>query len=103
MRRVVRRSGIAFLVLLAVGIAGYGYVQYRNPPPQLAEPNFYTYYRQQDLTPHGKVGVLVTQLFMPENFRAADYYNIALKSTQYIPWPVRELISLRTRCSWISP
>jgi protoheme ferro-lyase len=91
MRRVVRGLGIAFLALLTVGVAGYGYVRYRNPPPQLAEPNWFAYYRQQDLVPRGKVGVLVTQLFMPETFRAADYYNIALKSTQYIPWPAREL------------
>ncbi|MCP5339487.1 MAG: ferrochelatase [Steroidobacteraceae bacterium] len=91
MRRVTKRLGIAVLMLLVLGVGGYGYYRHRNVPPQLAEPNWYTYYQQQDLVPHGKVGVLVTQLFMPETFRAEDYYNIALKATQYIPWPVRAL------------
>jgi hypothetical protein len=84
--RIVVRAGVALLVLAA---AGYGYFRYRNPPPQLREPNYYTYYKTQDRKPEGKVAVLVAQLVMPEDFRPADYYNIALKSTQYIPWPAR--------------
>lgn len=90
MRRFVRALGVACVVLLVVAGVGYGYFRYRNPPPQLAEPDWYAYYQKQDKVPRGKVGVLVTQLFMPESYRAADYYNVALKSTQYIPWPVRE-------------
>ena len=91
MRRAVRVLGFSALALLSFAAAGYGYLRYRNPPPQLAEPNWFSYYKTQDTTPRGRVGVLVTQLFMPEHFRPADYYNIALKSTQYIPWPAREL------------
>jgi protoheme ferro-lyase len=75
-------------VVVVVSCAGaYGLYRYKNPPPQLAEPNHYNRYKTQDRAPVGKIGILVTQLVMPETFRAADYYNIALKSTQYIPWP----------------
>ncbi|MCS6946365.1 MAG: ferrochelatase, partial [Steroidobacteraceae bacterium] len=83
-----RLLGLALSVLL-IGAAGYGVFKYQNRPPQLREPNYYTYYRMQDKTPVGKVGVLIAQLIMPEEYRAADYHNIALKAVQYIPWPVR--------------
>ncbi len=86
---MTRRVTRVFAALAAAGLGLYGLFLYKNPPPQLKEPNYFTYYRMQDRTPQGKVAILVTQLLMPEDFRAADYYNIALKSTQYIPWPIR--------------
>jgi protoheme ferro-lyase len=85
-RRWVLRTAIGAVVVL---VAGYAIFKFKNPPPQLREPNYFTYYQQQDRKPIGKVGVLVTQLIMPEDNRPADYYNIAHKSLQYIPWPFR--------------
>jgi protoheme ferro-lyase len=77
------------LVLLLVGGALFALFRYKNPAPQLREPNYYRYYQTQDPKPTGKVGILVTQLIMPEDYRPADYYNISQKSLQYIPWPLR--------------
>lgn len=91
MKRWTRWLKSALVAVAVLGTCGYGLYRFKNPPPQLAEPNYYTRYKTQDSVPVGKVGILVTQLVMPETFRAADYYNIALKSTQYIPWPVRRL------------
>ncbi len=86
LRKWTTRVAVTLLVLAG---AGYGLFKYQNPPPQLREPNYYSYYLTQDRKPIGKVGVLVTELIMPEDNRRADYYNIALKSLQYIPWPFR--------------
>ncbi|MFO1427929.1 MAG: hypothetical protein U1F11_13350 [Steroidobacteraceae bacterium] len=94
MRRFLRVLGRVALVLVVLAAAGYGYFRYRNPPPQLREPNYFTYYKTQDREPVGKVAVLVAQLVMPEDYRPADYYNIALKSTQYIPWPIRNFATV---------
>jgi protoheme ferro-lyase len=85
-RKWTTRVAVALLLLAG---AGYGLFKYQNPPPQLREPNYYSYYLKQDRKPVGRVGVLVTELIMPEDNRRADYYNIALKSLQYIPWPFR--------------
>jgi protoheme ferro-lyase len=87
--RLLRGLGWTAAVLLVLAVAAFGVFKYMNPPPQLREPNYFEYYQTQDRVPTGKVGVLVTQLIMPEDNRPADYYNIALKSTQYIPWPFR--------------
>ncbi len=89
MKRTMRWILAGLGVLALLGAAGYAVYRVQNQPPQLAEPNWYDYYRKHDRTPVGKVGILITQLVMPEDYRAADYHNIALKSTQYIPWPVR--------------
>ena len=86
LRKWTTRIAVTLLVLAG---AGYGLFKYRNSPPQLREPNYYSYYQTQDQKPVGKIGVLVTELIMPEDNRRADYYNIALKSLQYIPWPFR--------------
>jgi protoheme ferro-lyase len=87
------RVALGLVVLTALG---FGVFRYQNRPPQLLEPNYYVYYQKHDRQPVGKVAVLVTQLIMPEDFRAADYAQIALKSTQYIPWPIR-LLARRDR------
>ncbi len=84
-----RRIVPILLGLLVLAGAAFGLFRYKNQPPQLREPNYFSYYQTQDKNPAGKVGVLVTELIMPEDNRPADYYNISLKSLQYIPWPFR--------------
>ena len=57
-------------VLVLVGAGGYGTYWYKNRiPPQLVEPNYYSYYKTQDTQPVGKIAIFVSGLFMPENFR----------------------------------
>ena len=92
MARWKRKLLLGGSAMLLLGVAGYALVKYKNPPPQLLEPNYYSYYKTQDTRPEGKVAILVTELLMPEDYRPADYYTIALKSLQYIPWPVRNFV-----------
>ncbi len=89
--RTFKRIAIALVVIVLVAAGGaYGTFKYKNStPPQLREPNYFTYYQKQDLVPTGKVAIFVSGLFMPENLRIADFHNLALKPTQYIPWPFR--------------
>jgi hypothetical protein len=93
MLRVLKKLAIGLAVaVVVVGAGGYGTFWYMNRiPPQLKEPNYFTYYKNQDTTPVGKVGVFVTGLFMPENYRLEDFHNLALKPSQYIPWPMRNM------------
>lgn len=79
---------VAALVIVLAGGA-YATFSYMNPPPQLVNPNYYEFYQTQDTKPEGKVGIFISGLFQPTNFKAVDYKNMALKSTQYIPWPFR--------------
>ncbi len=91
--RKLKKIALGSLIVVVVGVlAAYGVFKYKNPPPQLKEPNYYAYYKTQDMRPEGKVGILITQLIMPEDFRLGDYHNIALKSLQYIPWPMRNAV-----------
>ena len=71
-----------------------GTVYMKNRPPQLAEPDYYSYYINQDTQPVGKIGVFISHLVMPENYREEDYLTIAEKSLQYIPWPIRDLVTI---------
>ncbi len=88
--KLLRNILIGVVALVVVGSAGaYGTYSYMNPVPQLVKPNYYEYYKTQDTKPEGKVGVFISGLFQPEDFKAVDYQNMALKSTQYIPWPFR--------------
>ncbi len=87
LKKIAVSLGVLVLVA-AIGGAGAFWFMNRTPP-QLAEPNYFTYYKTQDTTPVGKVGIFVTGLIMPENFRIEDFYNLALKPQQYIPWPIR--------------
>lgn len=89
--RILKRLliGLAVVVVLAAA-GGYGTFWWMNRiPPQLKEPNYFTYYKNQDTTPTGKVAIFVSGLIMPESFRLEDFYNLALKPAQYIPWPIR--------------
>ncbi len=77
-------------VVVVAAFAGYAMVQ--NQPPQLAQPDYYEYYINQDSRPEGRVGIFVTHLIMPENYREEDFFMMARKSLQYIPWPIRRLV-----------
>ena len=79
-------------VMLIAGGGFYGLVQYKNIPPQLAGGQTYDYYKTQDTKPEGRVGVLVSHLIMPEEFREEDFEFLAMKSTQYMPWPMPRAI-----------
>lgn len=80
-------AGLAILVVLVAG-GGYGTFRYMNrTPPQLAEPNYYRYYQEQDTVPEGRVGIFISSLVMPEEYRQEDFYLLALKAKQYVPWP----------------
>ena len=92
MRNLKRILISLVVVVIVVAAGGYGTFKWMNrTPPQLQEPNYFTYYKKQDTTPNGKVAIFVSGLIMPEHYRLADYYNLALKPTQYIPWPVRNM------------
>jgi len=79
---------LAFAVLLVV--SGYGAYRYENrTPPQLAAPNYFEYYKHQDPVPMGRVGIFISHLVMPEDYRQEDYRILALKPKQYVPWPFR--------------
>tara|TARA_B100000678_G_scaffold14719_1_gene11639 strand:+ start:877 stop:2274 length:1398 start_codon:yes stop_codon:yes gene_type:complete len=60
-------------------------------PPQLKEPNYFNYYKNQDLVVEGKVGIFISHLIMPEDMAAVDFHNLAMKTKQYIPWPPKLL------------
>jgi hypothetical protein len=64
----------------------------KNRAPQLADPDYYGYYINQDTKPTGKIGIFISHLIMPEDFREEDFFILAGKSLQYIPWPIRELV-----------
>ena len=83
------------VVIIVVAGGGYGTFLFMNrTPPQLKEPNYYRVYKEQlaseeAMTPDGDVAIFMSGLIMPEDFRVPDFYNLALKPSQYIPWPIR--------------
>ena len=79
-------------VVIIIGLLA-GIVVYKNQPPQLAKPNYYEYYKTQDTKPDGKVGILIIHLVLPEDMHEEEYYNITFKALQYIPWPIREIVT----------
>ena len=84
---------LKILLGIALCIGGViAFATYKNQPPQLAGPDYYEYYIDQDTTPVGRIGVFVSHLIMPEDYRELDFYTLAGKSLQYIPWPIRELV-----------
>lgn len=81
------------LVLLCA-IGGYGVFRYMNrTPPQLKEPNYYTYYQEQDTVPEGRVGLFITHLVLPEEMASTVWYTLAQKMLQYIPWPMSNVVA----------
>lgn len=85
-------SVFSFFVL----VIGGAYVTYtvKNQPFALQEPNYFSFYKQQDTKPEGKVGIYISQMILPEDFREELYYNVFYKPLKIIPWPIRELIKL---------
>jgi len=89
---MIRALKILTISVAVACAAGFGVFKYRNsPPPQLKEPNYFAYYKAQDPVPEGKVGIFISHLIMPEEMRTIDFFTLAQKPLQYIPWPVRNL------------
>ena len=83
------------LIALVLVIGGFAAtIVYMNQPPQLAKTDYYDYYINQDTKPEGRIGIFVSHLIMPENYREEDFHYLADKSLQYIPWPIRELVQV---------
>jgi len=80
--------GLASLAVVT-GIGGYATYKYMNrTPAQLVAPDYYEYYLNQDTVPEGRVGIFISSLIMPEDYRIEDYFLLAQKARQYIPWPI---------------
>ena len=90
---------VVSLVVVVIVVAGGGYGTFKfvnRTPPQLKEPNYFRIYKEQiasdeAMTPDGNVAIFMSGLIMPEEFRMPDFHNLALKSSQYIPWPIRNM------------
>ena len=80
-------------LVLVIG-ALVGLVVIKNQPPQLAGPDYYSYYMEQDTQPEGRIGIFISHLVMPEDYREEDFFTLADKSLQYIPWPIRDLVQV---------
>ena len=75
--------------LVLISVASFFYMN--RIPPQLKEPNYFNYYKNQDLAVEGKVGIFISHLIMPEDMVQVDFHNLAMKTRQYIPWPPKLL------------
>jgi hypothetical protein len=80
-------------VVLVIGGTAALFVA-KNQAPQLAKPDYFGYYLNQDTRPEGKIGIFISHLVMPEDFREEDFITLAGKSLQYIPWPIRDLVQV---------
>lgn len=88
--RLLKKLLIGLAGIAAVStIGGYATYKYMNrTPPQLVAPDYYDYYLSQDTVPEGRVGIFISSLIMPEDYRIEDYFLLAQKARQYIPWPI---------------
>ena len=80
----------AFFILSALSL--YATYTVKNRPAELREPNYFTYYQQQDTRPQGKVAIFISQMILPENYDEEVYYNVFYKPLTIIPWPIREFL-----------
>lgn len=78
--------------LVALVVIGYGSFVFMNQPSELQEPNYYTYYKNQDTTPEGKVGIFISIMMMPEDVDEEFYTTVFQKPLKIIPWPFREML-----------
>ena len=91
-KKLLGALAVAGIAAFTLAVAGFGVFRYMNrTPPQLVEPNYFAYYQTQDTVPEGRVGIFISHLIQPEQLRFEDYYVLAQKSLQYIPWPVRNI------------
>lgn len=101
MKRFLKTVAVLVIVVIA---GGYGTFKYMNrTPPQLKEPNYFAYFKNQDPVPEGKIGLFITSLIMPETMRNVDFYTLALKPMQYIPWPMRNMAAADRGVQLIDP
>jgi hypothetical protein len=89
LKRLFKTVLAVFLSVVVVSVASFFYMN--RTPPQLKEPNYFNYYKNQDLVVEGKVGIFISHLIMPEDMAAVDFHNLAMKTKQYIPWPPKLL------------
>ena len=80
----------SFVILLVVSF--YTIYTIKNKPAELREPNYFTYYQQQDTRPEGKTAIYISQMILPEHYDEEVYYNVFYKPLQIIPWPIREFL-----------
>jgi hypothetical protein len=83
-----------FFSVVAIIAGLFAFAEYKNRPPQLADPDYLGYYLNQDTKPVGQIGIFASHLVMPEDFREEDFITMAGKSYQYIPWPIREIVQM---------
>jgi protoheme ferro-lyase len=93
--RWLKQILIFFLVFLLVAGGGF-YTAFRIMNAKTG-PDTYAHYQTQDTVPHGKVGIFVTRLIMPETMEDEFFINISDKiRAQVIPWPAN-LLAARDR------
>ena len=72
----------------------FGMFKYKN---RRIEPDYFQYYKKQDTTPVGKVGVFVGGLIMPDKHSHAFFHNIIIKIFKVVvPWPFN-LLALKDK------
>jgi protoheme ferro-lyase len=89
LKRLVKTVFVVLGALVLISVASFFYMN--RIPPQLKEPNYFNYYKNQDLAVEGKVGIFISHLIMPEDMVQVDFHNLAMKTRQYIPWPPKLL------------
>jgi protoheme ferro-lyase len=89
MRKYLKYTFIVIVLIVVSNGVSFWYMN--RIPPQLKEPNYFTYYKNQDLIPEGKVGIFISHLIMPEDMEPDQFNFLAMKTKQYIPWPMRFL------------
>jgi protoheme ferro-lyase len=92
MSKLKKYASIGVLIIAMLGLAGFGTYKYKNQPSELMEPNYYTFYKNQDTKPVGKVGIYISQMILPEKFDEEIYENVFYKPLKIIPWPIRDLL-----------
>ena len=64
--------------LVVISVASFFHMN--RIPPQLKEPNYFNYYKNQDLDVEGQVGIFISHLIMPEDMAQVDFHNLAMKT-----------------------